>query len=407
MPKRRSATWRTTVEHRGVTVHVYERTPGGVLYRMVSLPGVERSQKSLKTRDREYALQYAEELAEALADGQNLGLTANPTWKVLFDTYFRERSGQLKASWLRAAQTRRKLFEECFGSGTRVRDLSQYHVDRFVRARRAGDLAPDRKGKESTGVSDRTVDADMTWLRTVLRWAARYRRSGQLLLGENPLTGLKWPKEKNTRRPVASHARYVKTQEFTDQVDELGRLRLILALLRMTGRRITSVCKLRRSDLLLKPEEIRAALAGMGFDEGRADHMPNGAIRWRAENDKVGFDSIAPLSSAALEEVSRYLSRSSQIGEAWLFPAPKDPTKPVSRYLVRTWLGKAEAKAKLPKLAGGLFHPYRRLWASERKHLPDVDVAVAGGWKDATTMKRSYQQADPETILRVVELTGG
>ena len=27
--------------------------------------------------------------------------------------------------------------------------------------------------------------------------------------------------------------------------------------------------------------------------------------------------------------------------------------------------------------------PYRRLWASERKHMPDIDVAAAGGWKDS------------------------
>jgi hypothetical protein len=55
------------------------------------------------------------------------------------------------------------------------------------------------------------------------------------------------------------------------------------------------------------------------------------------------------------------------------------------------------------KLERGVWHPYRRLWAVERKHLPDVDVARAGGWRDLTTMKRSYQQADPITTLRVVE----
>ena len=43
---------------------------------------------------------------------------------------------------------------------------------------------------------------------------------------------------------------------------------------------------------------------------------------------------------------------------------------------------------------------------SERKHLPDVDVAAAGGWKDASSFKSAYQHADPDTILRVV-LSGG
>ncbi len=55
---------------------------------------------------------------------------------------------------------------------------------------------------------------------------------------------------------------------------------------------------------------------------------------------------------------------------------------------------------------GSLWHAYRRKWGSERKHLPDVDVAAAGGWKDTMSLKRSYQQADADTILSVV-LGGG
>ena len=80
--------------------------------------------------------------------------------------------------------------------------------------------------------------------------------------------------------------------------------------------------------------------------------------------------------------------------------------KPISRHLAAKWLLRAEALAKLPKLDRGTFHPYRRLWASERKSLPDVDVAHAAGWKDTRAMKVSYQQADPATVLRVVELEG-
>ncbi len=34
--------------------------------------------------------------------------------------------------------------------------------------------------------------------------------------------------------------------------------------------------------------------------------------------------------------------------------------------------------------------------------MPDVDVAAAGGWKTTLTLKTAYQQADPETMLRVV-----
>ena len=68
-----------------------------------------------------------------------------------------------------------------------------------------------------------------------------------------------------------------------------------------------------------------------------------------------------------------------------------------------SWLVKAETLAGLPKLKGGIFHPYRRLWATERKNLPLVDVAAAGGWKDTQALRLSYQHADAETVLRVVE----
>ena len=58
----------------------------------------------------------------------------------------------------------------------------------------------------------------------------------------------------------------------------------------------------------------------------------------------------------------------------------------------------------VPTVNGGILHPYRRLWASERKHMPDIDVAAAGGWKDSRALKLSYQQADPATVLKVVSL---
>ena len=51
---------------------------------------------------------------------------------------------------------------------------------------------------------------------------------------------------------------------------------------------------------------------------------------------------------------------------------------------------------------GSLWHAYRRKWVTERKHLPDVDVAQAGGWKNTVSLKTAYQQADAETMLRVV-----
>ena len=58
--------------------------------------------------------------------------------------------------------------------------------------------------------------------------------------------------------------------------------------------------------------------------------------------------------------------------------------------------------AGLETQQGSLWHAYRRKWVTERKHLPDVDVAAAGGWKDTESLKTAYQQADEATMLEVV-----
>jgi len=65
----------------------------------------------------------------------------------------------------------------------------------------------------------------------------------------------------------------------------------------------------------------------------------------------------------------------------------------------RAW--RAEELAEVPKLNGGIFHPYRRLWASSRKHLSSVDVARARGWKSIETLA-IYQQSDPAAVLAAV-----
>lgn len=104
------------------------------------------------------------------------------------------------------------------------------------------------------------------------------------------------------------------------------------------GRRESAICSLRASDLLLTEGRIREALAPEGMDERT------------------------------------------------LFPSPRDESKPIRRETAARWLLRAEKLAKVPKLTGGTFHPFRRLFASERRHLPDLDVAAAAGWKNPQTI---------------------
>jgi integrase len=202
---------------------------------------------------------------------------------------------------------------------------------------------------------------------------------------------------------VASEDRYRLTLAKADEADPTGRLACLLTLARSTGRRITAICELRASDVLLSPDAITRALAAGGLDPSLARHMPHGAIRWRAESDKQGYEDIAPISATARAALERYLRAHPRVGDVWMFPQPNHPKRPTNQTLARVMLLRAEKLAELPHIERGGFHAFRRAYASDRKHLPDVDVARSAGWRDPATMKRSYQQADPATTLRVIE----
>ena len=78
------------------------------------------------------------------------------------------------------------------------------------------------------------------------------------------------------------------------------------------------------------------------------------------------------------------------------------PSKPVSRFKPDRWLRNAEKRAGLEPQRGSAWHAFRRAWATQRKHLPAVDVAKAGGWATVAMVTDIYQQADQETTLQVV-----
>jgi integrase len=131
-----------------------------------------------------------------------------------------------------------------------------------------------------------------------------------------------------------------------------------------------------------------------------------GRVRWRAETDKLRKTWIVPASRAVLDELNRFRVQTPGLGQALLFPHPKSlrhPGKPANRHLAAYWLKRAFELAKAEKPEGSLWHAFRRLWATERKHLPLKDVAAAGGWKDMTTLLECYQQPDADTIRQVVE----
>jgi integrase len=219
-------------------------------------------------------------------------------------------------------------------------------------------------------------------------------RDGRYLLDSNPVRGFETPEVKNVRRPVASTGRYEALRAKSDQVlmeirwgsrrqTVRSYLSEVLDVAHGTGRRLSAICSLRYEDLRL--------------DEG-----PHGSIRWPSDTDKGGRETVAPISPPVRAALDRVLRDRPGIGRAPIFPSPTDPQKPISRYLPDRWLREAERLAGLVPQDGSLFHAFRRGWVVSRKHLPDVDVAAAGGWSGTTTLRDVYQQPDAATMLKVV-----
>lgn len=139
------------------------------------------------------------------------------------------------------------------------------------------------------------------------------------------------------------------------------------------GDGLTAILSLEGRDVLLDDVSLRLA----GLDP---EHAPHGAVRWRAEHDKNRQTQVVAVTRRARWALERRVR-----GDGPLFPG-------VDGHRAAQWLKAAERRAGLDPLDGSLFHTYRRTWAYRRQHLPDVEVAYAGGWRNPDTMRRCYQQ---------------
>lgn len=178
---------------------------------------------------------------------------------------------------------------------------------------------------------------------------------------ENPVRGYAVPKERNVRRPIATQDRFellrARSDEhkaFFGQSGTLDHRRSYLSelldIVNGTGRRISAVCSLCVDDLRLQ----------------RTKQAPHGAIVWPASTDKMKRQSTIPVSPTVRTAIDRMLAVRMEIGHVPLFPAPEDPTKALSRHTANKWLIEGEKLAEVEKQKGGLWHPYRRKWATER-----------------------------------------
>lgn len=399
-------TWSYSAGDYGNTVRVYERTEGGVIYAATADGQGGEIRRSLGHRDKEKAKSYADEQAAKLREGMDELRGGRPTVGRLFRLYKRHRVPDKSEAVQAGDERRMKRWRRSLGRDYDLSKLSRHEWDAYKRKRKSGEL--DAKGREVPDederreVSTRTVEKDLRFLRSVCRWARDYRgKDGRPLLRQDPTRGLDIPKEKNPTQPVATHDRVEKIREHyhkpTMRLERGGQrervesyLPEIFEIVVGTGRRISAVCSLREQDLELE----------------ETPQTPNGAIVWPEDTDKMGKRWRCPISATVREALESALRKRRAVGPGPLFPSPGNPEKPVRYEEASEWLREAEKLAELEPIEGGLWHPFRRLWATSRKDLPDVDVARAGGWASLQALQQAYQQPDDETMLQVVEHDG-
>jgi integrase len=130
------------------------------------------------------------------------------------------------------------------------------------------------------------------------------------------------------RRSTSPHRHNRRTWCSSFSISPLFELALVLA--HETGHRIGSTRLLKWSDVAIEAK----------------------TIRWRGENDKIGFEHVTWLTPAALQALEQARRERPVIGEAWVFGAPGDASQPVSRHLMRDWWQQGEALAKVPRSPG-------------------------------------------------------
>jgi integrase len=395
--------WTKSLGERGARVRLFQKRRGGVFYRATWIAGA-RDVRSLETHDRKEAERLGRQLLAALLGGEGLAASDVLSFGALWHQFresseFLDNDARTQEDYAAHADVLRAFFGEVRDAAT----LTGRDQLAFTSARRAGGIRVTstriRDGVSvqhewTTGaVRSRAVEADLVLLHGMLNWATRERReTGKPLLEHNPLRGVRIEREKNPRRPVATRERFERTRtamqkllgEATIDTERRRWIKMELALLiaKNTGRRLGSIRQLRWDDV--------------DFEAG--------TIRWRADTDKKGVEWVVPIPQTLCDELRSFRTRLGVIA-GWVFPAEKDAEQPMGRDQFDKFLRIAEAKAELPKLDGGLWHPYRRGWATAKKHLPLADVASAGGWNGVDTLLRCYQQPDNETILAVMSDT--
>jgi len=382
---RKPRRWSWTTGEKGKNrVRAYDRGSRGIfLDTFVHDPltgTATRKRISLGRVDRETAKRKAEELAGKLRIN---GRSEAPqlTMGRLFDSYEAQVTPTKGTSARKHDKRALEMMRRYFGAQHSVTSLDRRDWDGFIHDRRAGRTRP-ASVKVARSVKNRAVEQDLRLLLAVFHWAAALRDpDGKPVLAQNPFAGFTVPHEENPRRPILTHDEFEKLVAAAPSVSAMMETLLVVA--NATGHRINSARLLRWTDL---------------------DFQAN-TIRWRGDQDKIGHEHVTPMIDEARMALLKELRRRSTIGDSdpWVFPAPGDTTRPISRHLARDWWERTEKAAGIARVPGRGWHSLRRKFATELKGASLKDLCALGGWKDHNTILKCYQQPDPVAMRLALE----
>lgn len=143
--------WRKSLGERGLRVYLFERTPGGALYREVYIDGKRVPKRSLGHRDKDRAEVDAYKLLAKLKAREEALMGGRLTLSALFDNYVVSPAhGRKKRRTQQNDEALLGALIEHFGHSRDVRSLSPSDASRYVAARMAGELG-DRAGWSEDG----------------------------------------------------------------------------------------------------------------------------------------------------------------------------------------------------------------------------------------------------------------
>lgn len=364
MPRARKkpASWSYLAGEKGVNrVRVFEHRPGTLFAEYKE--GGRKVRIALGHSDYTRAKEEADQLAVQLRQPDR---REPVTLGRLFDIYLREVSPSKSASKQQHDRTTLERFRAFFGPDRDADSLTHRDASAYERHRRqGGDLRPRAKGTvpKKYPLRSRSIQYDLRTLRAVLNWGVQAR-----MIDRNGVAGYKVTDDGTPNRPVFTDPQYRKLLEVASGFPwQFG---CLLVIAHETGHRLSAMLSLRWGDV----------------------DLVNGLVTWRSENDKIGYQHTTPITPEAKVAFEEARHHAPGIGDTYVLPGIVNGAKPVSADLARDWMQRAQAQAGLGVVKGRGWHAFRRNFASELRNAGLRDLCDLGGWKDPTTVIRSYQR---------------